>query len=172
MDALPNLLAGNGFVSQGFDFSSYYRRQEASFDPRTAFIFEGIGEDELIGDFGLQGGGAAGWEIDRFDHDLGTPPHALCLASSEGHTLTYTRSSTDLHGVSDPTTDDPANPMVRSDLVFYETPNGGAVFSTGSIAWCGSLCHNDYRNNVSRLTANVLRRFLDPSPFEMPDEAG
>ena len=168
----PNLLAGNGFVSQGFDFSSYYRRQGASFDPRAAFIFEGIGEDELIGDFGLQGGGAAGWEIDRFDHDLGTPPHALCLASSEGHTLTYTRSSTDLHGVGDPTTDDPANPMVRSDLVFYETPNGGAVFSTGSIAWCGSLCHNDYRNNVSRLTANVLRRFLDPAPFEMPEEAG
>ena len=164
----PNLLTGNGFVSQGFDFSSHYRRMPASFDSRAAFIFEGIGDDELIGDFGLQGGGAAGWEIDRFDHALGTPPHALLLASSEGHTLTYTRTSFDAHGVSDPTVDDPENPMVQSDLVFYETPNGGAVFSTGSIAWCASLCHNSYRNNVSRLTGNVLRRFLDPAPFPKP----
>jgi N,N-dimethylformamidase len=26
-------------------------------------------------------------------------------------------------------------PLVRSDMVFYETPNGGAVFSVSSIAW-------------------------------------
>ena len=55
--------------------------------------------------------------------------------------------------------------MVRADLVFFETPNGGAVFSTGSIAWAGSLAHNGYDNNVSRLTENVLRRFLDSAPF-------
>jgi N,N-dimethylformamidase len=54
---------------------------------------------------------------------------------------------------------------VRADLVFFETPAGGAVFSVGSIAWCGSLSHNDYENNVSRITANVLRRFADPEPF-------
>ena len=53
----------------------------------------------------------------------------------------------------------------RQDLVFFETPNGGAVFSTGSIAWAGSLAHNGYDNNVSRLTENVLRRFLDSAPF-------
>jgi N,N-dimethylformamidase len=54
---------------------------------------------------------------------------------------------------------------VRADLAFYETPSGGAVFSTGSIAWCGSLSHNGYANNVARITSNVLRRFLDPTPF-------
>ena len=32
---------------------------------------------------------------------------------------------------------------------------GGAVFSTGSIAWCGSLSHNGYDNNVARITGNV-----------------
>ena len=32
-------------------------------DPRAAFIFEGV-EDEIIGDFGLIGGGAAGIELD------------------------------------------------------------------------------------------------------------
>jgi N,N-dimethylformamidase len=164
----PNTLVGNGFVSQGFDFSSYYVRKAGSFDSRAAFIFEGIGPDERIGDFGLQGGGAAGWEIDSFDLGSGTPPHALLLASSEGHTPTYTRGGQDEHGVPDPTADDLNNPDVRSDLVFYETPKGGAVFATGSIAWCASLCHNRYDNNVSRLTENVLRRFLDPRPFDPP----
>jgi N,N-dimethylformamidase len=41
----PNALAGIGFVAQGFDRSSYYRRTAASRDPRARFIFEGI-EDE------------------------------------------------------------------------------------------------------------------------------
>ena len=59
------------------------------------------------------------------------------------------------------------NDRVRADLVFYETPSRGAVFSVGSIAWCGSLSHNGYINNVSRITANVLRRFCDPAPVEI-----
>ena len=48
----PNALAGVGFVAQGFDRSSYYRRTAASRDPRARFIFEGI-EDEILGDFGI-----------------------------------------------------------------------------------------------------------------------
>ena len=56
-------------------------------------------------------------------------------------------------------------PMVRCDMVFFETPNGGAVFSTSSIAWAGSLSHNNYDNNVSRITENVIKRFLDPAPL-------
>ena len=85
----PQVLTGVGFTAQGFDVSSYYRRQPGSFDPRAAFIFEGVGRDELIGDFGLVGGGAAGLELDRADPLLGTPPHALVLASSEGHSDLY-----------------------------------------------------------------------------------
>ena len=53
----------------------------------------------------------------------------------------------------------------RAELVFFETPSGGAVFSTGSIGWSSSLAHNKYDNNVSRITLNVLRRFLDPKAF-------
>ena len=43
---------------------------------------------------------------------------------------------------------------------------GGGFFSVGSIAWTGSLSHNDYDNNVARLTTNVLRRFRDPEPLK------
>jgi hypothetical protein len=54
---------------------------------------------------------------------------------------------------------------VRADMVFYEAPNGGAVWSSSLIAWAGSLSHNNYDNNVSRITNNVLTRFVDPQPF-------
>ena len=36
-------------------------------------------------DFGLSGGGAAGFELDRADQDLGTPDNAVVLARSENH---------------------------------------------------------------------------------------
>ena len=57
------------------------------------------------------------------------------------------------------------NPLVRSDLVYFEGPKGGAIFSVGSIAWCGSLSHNSYENNVSRITDNVLKAFSSEDPI-------
>jgi N,N-dimethylformamidase len=160
----PNLLVGTGFTAQGFDLSSYYRRLPGSFDPRAKFIFEGVGDDELIGDFGLVGGGAAGLELDRADPLLGTPPHALVLASSEKHTDIYMVVCEEIL-VNTPDLTGSQSPLVRADLVFFETPKGGGVFSVSSIAWMGSLSHNDYDNNVSRITENVLRRFVDPQPL-------
>ena len=49
-----------------------------------------------------------------------------------------------------------------------ECPGGGAVFSTGAIAYAGSLAYNGYDNDLARLTTNVLRRFVDDTPFAMP----
>jgi hypothetical protein len=43
-----------------------------------------------------------------------------------------------------------------ADLVHFETPSGGAVFSVGSICWPSCLLVDDA---VSKITANVLRRF-------------
>jgi N,N-dimethylformamidase len=161
----PNVVVGLGFSAQGFDLSSYYRRRPGSRDPRAAFIFEGV-EDEIIGDFGLIGGGAAGLELDRADHALGTPPNLLVLASSENHTDLVLVVTEEVN-VMTPDLSGSQSELARADLAFFETPAGGAVFSTGSIAWCGSLSHNGYDNNVARITRNVLGRFLDPTPFEV-----
>ena len=46
------------------------------------------------------------------------------------------------------------------------------MFSTGSITFCGSLPSNGFENDISRLLANVLDRFLEPEPFEMPHDHG
>ncbi len=159
----PNVMAGVGFIAQGFDFSSYFRRAPDADNPRAAFIFDGV-DDDIIGDFGLVGGGAAGIELDCITPELGSPPHILRLASSEGHSAMMMLVNEEF-GPVPPNLGGDQNDRVRADMVFWETLAGGAVFATSSIAWCGSLSHNGYDNNVSQITENVLRRFLDPEPF-------
>jgi N,N-dimethylformamidase len=159
----PQMMAGTGFSAQGFDVCSYFRRSEESRDPRAAFIFKNI-DDEIIGNFGLIGGGAAGLELDRADRSLGTPPNAIVLASSEAHSPIYMVVCEEIF-INAPGMCGGEHPFVRADMVFYETPAGGAVFSTSSISWAGSLSHNQYDNNVSQITGNVLERFLDAKPF-------
>ena len=160
----PQSVAGSGMTAQGFDHSTYYRRTAQSHDERARFIFEGIGSDEIIGDFGSIGGGAAGWEIDRADTALGTPPHALVVARADTFSVSYHWMKEELHHTHSAITGETC-PHVHCDMVFYETTNGGAVFSTSSIAWAGALAHNNYDNNVSRISENVIRRFLDARPF-------
>ena len=81
----PQMLCGVGFWAQGLFKGSYYRRMPDAADRRARWIFDAI-EGDIIGDFGLSGGGAAGFdELDRADLALGTPPNALILARSEGH---------------------------------------------------------------------------------------
>lgn len=159
----PNVMTGIGFIAQGFDVSSHYRRAPDADNPRAAFIFDGV-PDQIIGDFGLVGGGAAGIELDCLSADLGSPPNMLRLASSEGHSAMMMLVNEEF-GPVPPNLGGDQNDRVHADLAFGETPAGGALFSTGSIAWCGALSHNGYDNNVSRITENALRRFLDPAPF-------
>ena len=44
-----------------------------------------------------------------------------------------------------------------AEMTLYDTPSGGAVFSAGSICYPSSLPVDDA---LSRVTANVIRRFL------------
>ncbi len=45
-----------------------------------------------------------------------------------------------------------------AEMVIFETPSGGAVFSVGSINYCASLPVDDA---ISRITRNVLQRYLE-----------
>ena len=160
----PQRIVGTGFTAQGFDISSYYLRKPDSLKKEVQWIMAGVGRDERIGDFGLIGGGAAGLELDRYDRALGTPPGAYLLAASEDHTDIYLVVCEELL-INYPGTGGQESPLVRADMVFYPTSNGGGVFATSSIAWPGSLAHNRYNNNVSRITRNVLDRFIGKKPL-------
>ena len=158
----PNKLVGVGCSAMGWGTSSPgYKRGPDSFNKRAAFIFDGIGNDEIVGNFGLAMGGATGDELDRADEALGTPPHTLVVASSQRHSDHYQQVIEDIFQLkSGFVYGGSGNTDVRSDMVYFETGDHGEVFSVGSISWCGSLSHNHYDNNVSRITENVLRHFL------------
>jgi N,N-dimethylformamidase len=151
----PNTLVGVAFAAQGFDIAAAYRRTEASRDPRAAFIFAGV-EDEVIGDFGSIGGGAAGWEIDRVDTRLGTPHHALVLAvQTSSRAITGSEFNHTHSKISD------TCPFVRCDMVFFETPRRGGV--SASSIWrpdAGPISQQRKPDHE-----NVVRRFIDPGPF-------
>ena len=162
-------VSGTSMVAQGFDVSTYFMRTPESDDPRVAWAFDGIEYGERLGDFGLVGGGAAGAELDNVDTTLGSPPHTLLVATSAGlHTDAYL-TVTELILTNAPGHTGTQHPRIRADMAFHETPNGGGVWSFSSISYCGSLSHNNYDNNISKLTANVLERFAQDGPLPAPD---
>jgi N,N-dimethylformamidase len=168
----PQSWLGVGFTAQGLGPGRPYERRPGSQDPRAAWVFDGVGSDELIGDFPslVNSWGAAGFEIDRHDPALGGE-HAVVLASATGfsdsfqHAVEELLLSTSLQGGT-------VEPRVRADMTLMAYPNGGAVFSTGSISWIGCLSYAGYENNVSRVTRNVLDRFLsDADPMGPADDS-
>jgi N,N-dimethylformamidase len=164
----PQSVVDTGFTAQGFDTTRPYHRMPDSLNPEAAFIFQGVGPNEQIGDFpSLQlngGNGAAGEEIDRADNALGTPPNTLILARATGFSDAYqlvveeVQSSDSLEGGT-------VNPLVYADMAYNKFIGGGAVFAASSISYAGSLYFNNYNNNVSTITGNVLRQFDTPGPL-------
>jgi N,N-dimethylformamidase len=103
------------------------------------WVFEGTGlrDGDLFGQKSLQErihGGASGHETDkRSPH---SPPGTVLLAKG-------------------------INPDEGgAEIVYYETPGGGAVFSVGSITYVPCVLVDDA---ISRITANVINRFLGGS---------
>jgi N,N-dimethylformamidase len=121
-----------------------FRRLPASERPRFAWVFEGV-DDEVIGDFGLNLGSAAGYEMDAaLDWEWAPDVERVVLARAAHAAF-----------LSPKRLPHPA----AADIALTLHAGGGAVFAAGSITWTGSLSWNGYANNVSRVTENALRRF-------------
>ncbi len=161
----PQRLVGVGFDAQVFTRSSSYRWLEGARDPSLSWLTAGIDLDAPLGDFGLRGGGAAGVEVDRVEPTLGSPPGLVWLATADQLGYGGLPSPEETRTLHRGLTGD-QNAQVRADLAFFPTAEGGAVFSTGSIAWVCALSCNGYRNSVSQVMRNVLTRFLDRRPFD------
>ena len=133
----PQQLVGIGFTAQGNFTGSYYRRR--CYDAQYDWIFAGI-DGPIIGDFGLSGGGAAGFELDRADHRLGTPENTVILASSEEHDADFVLVPEEqlTHLVTLP--GEPRQALVRADMVYFSVPGGGRVFAVGSITFLRQPC--------------------------------
>jgi N,N-dimethylformamidase len=154
---MQSAMVGVNWNAVGMLEGAPYRRTPASFDPRVAHLFEGIGEDELIGEKGAFLGAAASYEVDFANVLMGTPAHALVIATARmPEKFSYMPFPTlEALGSESKAT------RRRADMVYLETGRGGAVFSASSVGWNGALSHNGDQNAASRLTANVLRSFID-----------
>jgi N,N-dimethylformamidase len=163
----PQKTFGVGFVAAGgVTASAGYLRRVTAGTP-AGWVLDGVREDEF-GRYGTMGG-AAGTEIDAVDPLLGTPAATVVLASSVGHSDDMLESRENFNMTSR-ILGGARNPRAHSDLVLVPREAGGAVFSTGSIAFAGSLAHEDGDNDVSRLLGNVFDRFVSGAP--VLDEAG
>ena len=135
-------------------------------------MFKDIDSD-VLGNHGLSAHGAAGFELDRTDKRLGTPDHAIVVAASEDHPAdapwVLVPEELLTHISTWPGED--IESLIRADMTFFETDNGGAVFSVGSITFCGSLLTNRCDNEISTLVRNVVDRFLDETEFVIPTPA-
>ena len=153
----PQALVGLGFSAQGEFYGSGYRR--CNNDSQFEWMFKDI-DDEVVGNFGLCGHGAAGFELDRADTKLGTPANATVLARSEGHgdgfILVPEEMLTHLTTLPGPS----AKELIHADILWCDYPGGGSVFAVGSITFCGSLPYNGFDNNVSTMLNNVVEHVL------------
>ena len=162
----PQQIVGVGMAAQGFERAAHYQKCDDAQAPEVAFVFEGVPAG-TFGHHGLLGGGASGWEIDRIDEDLGTPAGTWWLARSRGHAPSMLRTKEELLSYIAPFDDAKA----RSDVALVPAGKGD-VFAVGSMTWVGSLhpagegarSDADAPTDVARITANVIRRFLDPRP--------
>ncbi|MFI0366899.1 N,N-dimethylformamidase beta subunit family domain-containing protein [Actinomadura sp. 1N219] len=159
----PQRHVGVGFAAQGGRGTGRpYRLAPPADDKRGAFALSGV--DGLIEADGLVSHAAAGMEIDRVDAALGTPPHTVVLATADGFSDSFQLAVEEILQ-SNSRQGGTVEPRVHADMAFFEYPNGGAVFSTGSMAWCTALGVDGYANPVAKVTGNVLHRFLDPAPL-------
>lgn len=163
----PNKLAGVGFSAEGWSKGSGFRRHPASYEGAGAAFFHGVNED-VVGDFGHVLGGAAGDEIDRFDIGIGSPAHAILLASSDPVGREYVLVIEEqILGLPDRGGDFLPD-KVRGDIVYFPIVGGGAVFSVGSITCVGSMAWNDFDNNMARMVTNALDIMTGELPVD-PD---
>jgi N,N-dimethylformamidase len=160
-------LVGISFSSQGRHSGFPYHFTEGIRDARAAFMTEGIQATPgaALGDSGYMGGGAAGFELDSINFKYGTPPHALVVAKGIVKNPEYGWVNEDMLTHRHPL---PQEDWSCADMTFFETASGGAVFSVGSMTYVGSMPIDGGKSTLGRLTANVLRRFLDPAPFQLP----
>ncbi|MCY2963953.1 MAG: carboxypeptidase regulatory-like domain-containing protein [Planctomycetota bacterium] len=124
-------LLGVAYSHDGYRSGAPYRVVD---ETHWAFAGTGLRNGDVFGTKTLNGrtpGGASGLELDKIS------PHSPSNIRHLAKGMNPNQSG--------------------ADCVYYDTKSGGAVFSVGSLNWTLSCPVDDA---VSRITANVLRRFL------------
>lgn len=157
----PNLLFGIGSCASGKGPGrAFIPTEEALNDPSLSWVWKELSESSKkpLGAQGLAVG-ASGDELDRLDFGIGSPSNAILIARSERHDDHFMLFNEELIFPMIGTLGS-TSPLVRSDMVYYESARGGAVFSVGSINWNNCLAWDAYQNDIAQITENVIQEFL------------
>ena len=112
MGRAPQSVAGTGMTAQGFDRSTYYERTPRASTRGSRSSSKASAPTSASVTSASIGGGAAGWEIDRADPALGTPPHALVVArATASRRLPLDEGGADPHALRDHRRDLPARAL-------------------------------------------------------------
>ncbi|MBA4496029.1 N,N-dimethylformamidase beta subunit family domain-containing protein [Paenactinomyces guangxiensis] len=127
LDRSESYVLGVRYTPEGYMTFHPYRVEKADH-----WVFKGtnLKNGDLIGERGLNRGGASGHETDKMDKF--TPKNAVLLAKG---------TNPDKGG---------------AEMVYYDHHGGGGVFSVGSISFGGSLVIDE---RLSRIVKNVLNHF-------------
>jgi len=155
----PQVTGGVGFAVQGGFEGVGYRRTPESRDPDVAWLFEGV-DGETYGNHGLSGGGAAGFELDQVVPELGSPQYMKIVGVSEGHGPSFRTVPEEILTWTIAAALPRKYEGVCAHMAVGVAGHGGGLFAAGSITFLGSLAHNGYDNDVSRILQNCLTRFL------------
>lgn len=143
-DAEAKLL-GIEYTEEGYNTFAPYKIIKASH-----WIFKGtdLMNGDLIGKSGLNGVAASGWETDKIDKKY-SPSNIQLLAKG-------------------------TNPGEGgADMIYYDHPGGGFVFSVGSLSFVNSLIIDPTLTKIvnnalgSRVTTNSNQINYDPFTFEL-----
>jgi N,N-dimethylformamidase len=142
---------GSGMSMMGFSAGRPYRRLPVSYERAHDWIFEGVAAD-CFGAEGTVLGAAAGYEVDRRDAAQGTHPDTVALAIATGFDEAYQTDPNEFFA-----TEAERCRARIAEMTVRRLPAGGFIFGAGSVAWCGALPEPRERNDIGRITANVLR---------------
>ncbi|MCU1491562.1 MAG: dmfA2 [Acidimicrobiaceae bacterium] len=147
----PDSIVSVGFAGFGWDTGIGYQRTDASYGPDFAWVFDGV-TSAVIGECGLNMGGAVAFEFDRYTPDL-APVGTTVLASAMPTGGFFFRTFESGPGRA-------PDVETRADMTIRHTPAGGIVFSLGSVTASGCLPVEDGKNDLARVCTNVLQRML------------
>jgi N,N-dimethylformamidase len=159
----PQKLTGVGFIGEGFETASPYRKMPDAWHRTVSWITDGV-EGEIIGDQGLAYGAAGGIELDRYDLSLGTPPHTKIVAATGGHSDNYVLVTEELLYAYAGLVGS-LDYRIRGDMTYFTAPKDGAVFCTGSIGYGQALPANGFNNSAAKVLANVVEAFIKDGPL-------
>jgi N,N-dimethylformamidase len=135
-------LLGVGYRADSFMTFAPYHVTSAG---HRFFAGTGLANADLIGENGINGGAASGWEVDT--SIAGTAPdgsvvHVAGQADDRG----TPPANLELLARGD-------NPACGADMTYYDTGGGGFVFSVGSLSFVGSLVQDA---NLQTIVRNAL----------------